>query len=357
MGIDAFSSLPGHAEHQQRQQVWLPQQTQDELAALHDHASATMDVMLKASSAEQTQVRELISDLAGVGQVLRENKPIPTPQAAHQVHQTWGQVHAAANRIAESVVFALSGNASGAVLLAQATRQMQAGQVLWTTGVSEARRLLASPQVGSLLPAGDLPASDLVDWVQIPGGEFLYGRSHTPTLLPAFELSRTPVTNAQFAAFVHATGYHAEGPWQHRAGPGREQHPVDCVTYNDAVAFSRWVGGRLPTEAEWEKGARGTDGREYPWGNDWDRERCVYGAADSEPVGTHPLGDSPYGLQDASGNVLEWTGTNHAVKPGSILLKGGGWTNNNPQSFNTWRWSHDLPQSFYPGFGFRVARS
>jgi len=165
--------------------------------------------------------------------------------------------------------------------------------------------------------------------VRVPAGEFVMGGdpAHDPNAarheqpqhrvcLSAFYISRYPVTNAQYQAFVAATYYHspdAAAPW--RTPPGKENHPVVNVTWDDAVAFCKWLKGvtgrlfRLPTEAEWEKAARGEDGRRYPWGGAWEAARLngEGGQGDTTPVGQYsPGGDSPYGLADASGNVWEW---------------------------------------------------
>jgi len=188
------------------------------------------------------------------------------------------------------------------------------------------------------------------DWVLIPAGEFLMGSDPTQDphaldnelpqhrlYLPTYRLARTQVTVAQFEAFVNATGYQTtaeqqgflwtyngvewtkvEGAgWRHPRGPQdhvreKAQHPVTCVSWHDTIAFCRWVGVRLPTEAEWEKGARGTEGRIYPWGNDLpDPERCNFGGnvGDTTPVGAYPNGASLYGLLDMAGNVREWLQT------------------------------------------------
>jgi len=166
--------------------------------------------------------------------------------------------------------------------------------------------------------------------VRIPAGEFLMGsdpgrdkdtreveQPQHVVSLPEYFMSRTPVTNAQYAAFVRANGYRPPEHWGGEAPPlGQEDHPVTCVAWYDAIAYCRWLTSysgekyRLPTEAEWEKGARGTDGRFYPWGNQWDAAHCSTlegGKRATRPVGACPDGGSPYGLLDMAGNVWEFT--------------------------------------------------
>jgi formylglycine-generating enzyme required for sulfatase activity len=144
--------------------------------------------------------------------------------------------------------------------------------------------------------------------------------------LPAFRIGRTPVTNAQYAHFVRATRQPVapELAWQ-LAGigqvppPGREDHPVTGVTWDEAVHYCRWLSEstgrryRLPSEAEWERAARGAEGRLYPWGDEFDVARCNAapgGRGQTTAVRAYsPGGDSPEGVADLAGNVWEWTGT------------------------------------------------
>jgi formylglycine-generating enzyme required for sulfatase activity len=131
--------------------------------------------------------------------------------------------------------------------------------------------------------------------------------------LPGYWIGRTPVTVAQFRAFARDDSQVDAS----RLPDGRDDHPVVGVTWHDAIAYCRRLGERrglqvtLPSEAEWEKAARGTDGRVYPWGNQKpDERRCNYNRniGDTTPVGQYsPLGDSPYGCVDMAGNVWEWT--------------------------------------------------
>ena len=186
------------------------------------------------------------------------------------------------------------------------------------------------------------------DWVTIPAGEFWMGSDkdkdplayddETPqhkVYLPTYRIARYPVTVAQFAQFSKATGYQTVAEkegwayswsgsswqqikgayWAHPRGPesdvqNKANHPVTCVSWVDVNEFCRWAGVRLASEAEWEKAARGTDGRIYPWGNELpDKERCNFNmdVGDTTAVGSYAKGKSPYGVLDMAGNVWEWT--------------------------------------------------
>jgi formylglycine-generating enzyme required for sulfatase activity len=130
-------------------------------------------------------------------------------------------------------------------------------------------------------------------------------------------LAKTQVTNAQYRAFVLATGHEAPEDWTNATPPhGKEDHPVVHVSWHDGMAYCRWlseVTGKtysLPNEVEWEKGARGMDGRIYPWGDQWDERQCnskESGLYQTTSVHAYPQGASPYGLLDMAGNVWEWT--------------------------------------------------
>ena len=170
----------------------------------------------------------------------------------------------------------------------------------------------------------------------------------------AFRITRTLITNAQYAAFLAATGHPAPDvdpetwagyrlihpfdrtrrhAWTGGKIPnGRAGHPVVLVNHDDVLAFAAWLSEasgrswRLPSEAEWEKAARGTDGRRFPWGEAWDAGRLNshdQGPFDTLPVGSFPEGASPFGLQDAAGQVFEWTGTPAGAR--RFIVKGGSW--------------------------------
>ena len=172
--------------------------------------------------------------------------------------------------------------------------------------------------------------------------------------LPAYLITRTLVTNAQYAAFIAATGHPApdvdESTWKSyrlihpysrtrryawadgRPPPGLEEHPVVMVSHGDAAAYAAWLSAasglawRLPTALEWEKAARGADGRRFPWGDDFDPG--LLNSHDAGPfatmaVGSFPAGASPFGLLDAAGQVFEWTATPRGE--GRYIVKGGSW--------------------------------
>ena len=196
--------------------------------------------------------------------------------------------------------------------------------------------LTAGPAIGQ-------GGAALPDLVEIPGGPFVMGadRARDPLAydnerwsraageatvdIPLFYIARHEITVAQFSAFARATGWKADP----QAAAGPPTHPVTFVTWPDALSYCRWLDGMLtaspdtppqlrqrlnegwrvslPTEAEWEKAARGTDRRAYPWGNEPRRDRANYGNTATTPVGQFSCPECPYGLADMSGNVWEWT--------------------------------------------------
>ncbi|HEY3289525.1 MAG TPA: formylglycine-generating enzyme family protein [Anaerolineae bacterium] len=162
-----------------------------------------------------------------------------------------------------------------------------------------------------------------MELVRVPAGDFLMGsadgekdaianeKPQTTLSLSEYLIGKYDVTNVQYGVFTRATGK----PWSMPAG--KEQHPVVNLTWKDAIAFSDWLSQithrqvQLPTEAQWEKAARGTDGRKYPWGNEEpDAKRLNFNnnVHDTTVVGLYsPQSDSPYGAVDMAGNVRNWT--------------------------------------------------
>jgi formylglycine-generating enzyme required for sulfatase activity len=194
--------------------------------------------------------------------------------------------------------------------------------------------------------------------VLVPGGPFLMGTTreqaeqlarqhgvHVSWLsgewpqrmldLPPFRIEKYPVTNRRYAAFVAATGYRPPPHWKGPRPPaGLLEHPVTFVHRGDARAYAEWAGKRLPTAAQWEKAARGTDGRLFPWGNEFEPGACHHDRGGPQPpagtaaVTAHPSGASPFGVMDLAGNVAEWCEDGPGA--GSGYLKGGCWLSVSP---------------------------
>jgi formylglycine-generating enzyme required for sulfatase activity len=195
------------------------------------------------------------------------------------------------------------------------------------------------------------PVTDIT--IEIPAGPFTMGSDtgegdEAPAHQvdsPAFEIDQFEVTNADFARFVEAMGYQTDAEKEGRSknwrddAEGQDNHPVVRVSWNDAVAYCEWVGKRLPTEAEWEKAARGTEGWMYPWGDEWDPSKANVketGLRGTAAVGSFGAGASSYGVEDMAGNVWEWTADWYEPYPGSTydseyfgqkfkVVRGGGW--------------------------------
>ena len=271
-------------------------------------------------------------------------------------------------------------------------------------------RPAATPSIGSTL----ISEKDGMVMVYVPAGEFLMGSADSDAqaqgdekpqhqvYLDAFWIDKTEATNAMFAHFVAATGYKTDAEkigqgwtltgsqwgnvkgadWQHPHGPdtnisGLDNHPAEMVSWNDAQAYCQWAGRRLPTEAQWEKAARGTDGRVYPWGNQ--TATCDYAVMSEEkhgcgqeaagPVGSRPKGASLYGALDMAGNVEEWvadwydTGyyaslpSTNPQGPSSgqeRIVRGGAWSSD-LTDVRVARLDRATPESRVLGFGFRCA--
>jgi formylglycine-generating enzyme required for sulfatase activity len=220
---------------------------------------------------------------------------------------------------------------------------------------------LGDPRPGVGLRPDSLPD---IDWVEIPAGEFIYQAGERFSL-PTFFIARYPITYGQFQAFLDASdGFECSEWWigltpEHQKRRMSEQYfkyknrPRDNVTWYQAVAYSRWLSAklgyevRLPTEQEWEKTARGTDGHEFPWGNKYisgyanideldsfgmDHKAGEYFVGQTTTVGIYPQGASSYGVLDMAGNVWEWCLNKHSESENISLegeaeriLRGGSW--------------------------------
>lgn len=205
--------------------------------------------------------------------------------------------------------------------------------------------MLSCGKPGVSPPPADL---DLDEMVLVPAGEFIMGSDmnwkeepgHTE-YTDAFRIDKYEVTVEEYARFVKDTGHRVPKYWIRRDGePGTDTEllPVVYVDYYDACAYCEWEGKRLPTEAEWEKAARGTDGQNFPWGDEWNPKYAntwEKGRHRRGPVYEYPEGASPYGALNMGGNVWEWTSSWLVNYPGAgtefnfadtdIVLKGGSW--------------------------------
>ena len=273
------------------------------------------------------------------------------------------------------------------------------------------------PDIGSRM----ISEIDGMTLVYVPEGEFSMGspegvgeyaeQPQHQVYLDAYWIDQTEVTSAMFSTFVNETGYKTDAEkdgesyvylqiyevwesmkgadWQHPYGQyssiaNLENHPVIHVSWNDAYAYCIWAGRQLPSEAQWEKAARGTDGRTYPWGNqvpagnllnfadtntnfDWSDSSADDGYADTAPVGSYPDGASPYGALDMAGNVWEWVADWFGVYPTESVdyptgpssgiyrvLRGGSWIGNT-YSIRSAKRSNNYPTNSSGYVGFRCA--
>jgi formylglycine-generating enzyme required for sulfatase activity len=226
------------------------------------------------------------------------------------------------------------------------------------------------------------PAKPEVEMVEVPAGPFTMGSSQGKPEdgpphevdLPAFSIDKFEVTNADFAKFVEATGYQTDAEktgekgWRAYA-EGKDNHPVVKVSWNDATAFCKWMGKRLPSEAEWEKAARGADKLTFPWGNDWDPKKAnakAAGLRGTAAVGSFGAGASPYGAMDMAGNVWEWTADWFQPYPGNTssdpyygekykVTRGGAWFEDQAQC-TTYNRNATSAEAANDDLGFRCAK-
>ncbi len=191
------------------------------------------------------------------------------------------------------------------------------------------------------------------EMLRVPTGKFLFGDDKQEMELPEFWISKTPVTNAEYARFLEATNHLKPKDFDSNL-KNKKDHPVVYVNWFDAQAYCKWAGGDLPTEEQWEKAARGPHGLAYPWGNEWENGRCnTYesGILTTTPVGQFsPQGDSPYSCVDMSGNVWEWTTSLDQTRR---VVRGGSWKLGQGDALAAYR-LNDAPDIHRISTGFRV---
>lgn len=338
-----FAALPGQKPNQ-------PSLAQT--APVVPSGPAAIDLFLCYSHRDldaTRQVQELLRG-AGLSAWLDEGLEPGTPD--------WQDAISEAIRQAQALVVLLSPNASASpwvkreISYAQAHAKrifplLLAGDAATAVPLSlidvqwvDGRGGLAAAVTSQLLPAllrhlgraapVRTPPPD-IDWITIPAGPFLMGSDksqdklaqddetpqHSGVHLSEYHIARLPVTNAQYLQFVRAANHKIPEHWiEGEPPPGKSNHPAVNVAWHEAQAYCTWASKvtgrdiRLPSEAEWEKAARGADGRIWPWGNDPpDATRCNFNmeVGDTTPVGNYPRGASPYGVLDMAGNVWEWT--------------------------------------------------
>ena len=242
------------------------------------------------------------------------------------------------------------------------------------------------------------PSNVLHDWetVLIPPSAFIMGTDIEPfygtilaqsrhakldeapihvRFLEAYCIARYPVTNAEYEVFVNATGHTPPSHWKDGKAPADEAPlPVVHISWHDANAYAEWAQGRLPTEAEWEKAARGADGRIYPWGNEFESSTDQEGPFLTDqltPVGNRPTAVSPYGVHEVAGNVWEWTADWYQPYEGNThrdgdygqkhkVLRGGSWLEVRDETANRYfrcaNRLHAPPNYTASNIGFRCVR-
>jgi formylglycine-generating enzyme required for sulfatase activity len=228
--------------------------------------------------------------------------------------------------------------------------------------------LIANQQRNKRKDSITLVGPDGKEMVCIPSGEFIYGVNRASFFQEEFWIDKTPVTNAEYKRFLDANPDHPvpfskeeeTNPYnwdqRNRTYPrGMESHPVVLVSLYDVQSYAKWAGKRLPSEQEWEKAARGVDGRTYPWGRIWQMSACntsEYGVNGTTPVGKFsPAGDSPYGCVDMSGNVWEWTASEYGAS--TMVIRGGSWRNSHLDVWCTMR-AGNAPDNIANHIGFRL---
>jgi len=302
----------------------------------------------------------------------------------------------------------------------------------WQAGVWAVLVALAAPAQAEqgmvLIPAGPFimgsNRSDTDNKAQEYGSSkpwYLDEKPQRELRLPAYWIDQYEITNAQYREFVRKANYWVPPAWRdngyllnqdvlkiadlstlrrlaadtfniaantekmdkpallhaiEQEQKKQDMLPVTTVNWLNATDYCRWAGKRLPSEAEWEKAARGRDGREYPWGNEWGPKRANAGQGESwefgvAPVGSYPAGVSPYGVHDMAGNVMEWTQDWYEAYPGSTyvspafgkqykVVRGGGWGGMGHYAIaQFYRSAYRLnmkPDSLFVDIGFRCVK-
>ena len=239
---------------------------------------------------------------------------------------------------------------------------------------------VASESIAIDARGGEPSRRDPVEMAAVPAGDFPMGSDDPEADLDerpvarlhveAFWIDRVEVTNTRYGVCVEA-GACSLPSGKAFGDATKADHPVTIVSWTQAAAYCRWVGKRLPTEAEWEKAARGADGRRYPWGDRFEPDHVNAGyTAGTAAVGGYPGGASPYGVLDMAGNVWEWTSSLYRAYPydprdgredptarGARVNRGGSWYYQASYVRTTFRATADHMYRRIADLGFRCARS
>jgi formylglycine-generating enzyme required for sulfatase activity len=265
------------------------------------------------------------------------------------------EINVTATAQAIAIVTTQAGATAAAQLLATASAQTEATAIAQANVIARAQyqstttaQAEATAKAEAIVAAPQLP---ILSWITIPGGDFVMGSSESDiqaaiadcnkyegdcrqdwftsegpqrtTSVGAFEITKYEITNAQYNLCVSngpcspPTRVSTDNSIPNNPSFFTDNYPIVTVTVDDAITFCRWIGGRLPSEAEWEKVARGTDRRRYPWGSNLDLSQANLYSTGPMSVGSYPTGASPYGAMDIAGNVAEFTSDN--------ILRGGSW--------------------------------
>jgi formylglycine-generating enzyme required for sulfatase activity len=233
---------------------------------------------------------------------------------------------------------------------------------------SESPKVTGLPSYSQPKQTGkEITGKDGAPMVLVPAGEFLYGRKNERMSLPAFYMDKFEVTTKRYAAFLQTTGGTAPIKWNEVSQVSDGDRPVIGVTLREAGGYCRHYGKRLPTEEEWEKAARGTDGRRYPWGNDdptsqeanfdpsetYQRKWESY--ATLAAVDSYEAGKSQFGIHHMAGNVWEWTSSDFDASSGARVVRGGSWHSASQHLHASFRAARQ-PANRDDAVGFRCAQ-
>ena len=339
---------------------------QPSVSQLKSTVTEQLDQAAFGGASDANALRESLMQLTTQARQLRPLNP-KTPEDKQKAKDV-AHLHGLACRAASYASFMASGLPAN-LSQAAAETHLKSMQVDLAQTVD---RTFGSSEVSKVSSEIKPPRPDLIEWVEVPAGEFKMGYNDEKAHLETFRIAKYPITNSQFLEFVQSTGYEAEGPFLAPEGSkypdGKDslgKHPAP-MSYYDLKAFSEWVGGGIPTREQFEKAGRGPDGNKFPWGNSFDPSVCNWDSGATTPVDKFEKPNSEgvanvsyYGAVDMVGNMLEWVDGGAARRPGAVYLKGGAWSNYLPgqgdeTAFDLLRETSETPDSKYSGFGGRI---